>query len=191
MRLLRVMTKGGEAELSRVEEWRIEYVIASLLFFFFSSRRRHTRLQDWSSDVCSSDLSTTRGNCSSGGSSSMPTRRACSIPAAPSRAAVACWRWWSPSVCRSGARANRGWLQIGRAACRGRGEISGGAGLFKKKKKNEIHLECMKDKIIVLFIVKTENFVSGVDSVQTRLTMDQCLLLESGLLSLVSETHTY
>src|SRR5256885_11215512 len=29
--------------------------------FFFSSRRRHTRLQgDWSSDVCSSDLSTWR-----------------------------------------------------------------------------------------------------------------------------------
>src|SRR2546426_7065684 len=29
-------------------------------FFFFSSRRRHTRLQgDWSSDVCSSDLSRT------------------------------------------------------------------------------------------------------------------------------------
>src|SRR5205807_4063261 len=28
-----------------------------LEFFFFSSRRRHTRLQDdWSSDVCSSDL---------------------------------------------------------------------------------------------------------------------------------------
>src|ERR1022692_2463897 len=34
--------------------------IAALAFccFFFSSRRRHTRLQgDWSSDVCSSDLS--------------------------------------------------------------------------------------------------------------------------------------
>src|SRR2546426_9250959 len=30
----------------------------SWIFFFFSSRRRHTRLQgDWSSDVCSSDLS--------------------------------------------------------------------------------------------------------------------------------------
>src|SRR6266850_1687877 len=29
-----------------------------IVFFFFSSRRRHTRLQgDWSSDVCSSDLS--------------------------------------------------------------------------------------------------------------------------------------
>src|SRR5258706_7763440 len=30
----------------------------SVVFFFFSSRRRHTRLvSDWSSDVCSSDLS--------------------------------------------------------------------------------------------------------------------------------------
>src|SRR5215469_899605 len=30
----------------------------SSFFFFFSSRRRHTRsLRDWSSDVCSSDLS--------------------------------------------------------------------------------------------------------------------------------------
>src|SRR3712207_7798242 len=29
-----------------------------VLFFFFSSRRRHTRYwRDWSSDVCSSDLS--------------------------------------------------------------------------------------------------------------------------------------
>src|SRR5438034_8192709 len=35
----------------------ILYVV--LFFFFFSSRRRHTRsLCDWSSDVCSSDLST-------------------------------------------------------------------------------------------------------------------------------------
>src|SRR5882724_12327401 len=32
--------------------------ISQLLLFFFSSRRRHTRcLSDWSSDVCSSDLS--------------------------------------------------------------------------------------------------------------------------------------
>src|SRR5688500_19626703 len=31
---------------------------------FFSSRRRHTRLQgDWSSDVCSSDLTTGRRKC--------------------------------------------------------------------------------------------------------------------------------
>src|SRR5437016_7552338 len=33
-------------------------LFAILVFFFFSSRRRHTRLvSDWSSDVCSSDLS--------------------------------------------------------------------------------------------------------------------------------------
>src|SRR5260370_11757493 len=33
-----------------------------LLCFFFSSRRRHTRFKcDWSSDVCSSDLSGARG----------------------------------------------------------------------------------------------------------------------------------
>src|SRR5262245_54002129 len=32
-----------------------------MCFFFFSSRRRHTRcLSDWSSDVCSSDLATSR-----------------------------------------------------------------------------------------------------------------------------------
>src|SRR5437016_7368420 len=31
-------------------------------FFFFSSRRRHTRLvSDWSSDVCSSDLTLPKG----------------------------------------------------------------------------------------------------------------------------------
>src|SRR5204863_2811281 len=31
--------------------------ISFFFFFFFSSRRRHTRsLRDWSSDVCSSDL---------------------------------------------------------------------------------------------------------------------------------------
>src|SRR3712207_4105203 len=36
----------------------IELLRIFLIFFFFSSRRRHTRsLCDWSSDVCSSDLS--------------------------------------------------------------------------------------------------------------------------------------
>src|SRR5690606_40532294 len=35
------------------------------LSFFFSSRRRHTRFsRDWSSDVCSSDLSTAAVNAS-------------------------------------------------------------------------------------------------------------------------------
>src|SRR5690349_23436369 len=32
-------------------------MVSCIFFFFFSSRRRHTRsLRDWSSDVCSSDL---------------------------------------------------------------------------------------------------------------------------------------
>src|SRR5699024_11924326 len=34
------------------------YLLPTVDFFFFSSRRRHTRSKrDWSSDVCSSDLS--------------------------------------------------------------------------------------------------------------------------------------
>src|SRR3546814_1332546 len=38
-------------------------VFIMFFFFFFSSRRRHTRLRisDWSSDVCSSDLSRDNG----------------------------------------------------------------------------------------------------------------------------------
>src|SRR5690606_40393314 len=36
-------------------------------FFFFSSRRRHTRFsRDWSSDVCSSDLSSPSGRAHRG-----------------------------------------------------------------------------------------------------------------------------
>src|SRR5438128_9246228 len=35
----------------------VHIVLLSFSFFFFSSRRRHTRCyRDWSSDVCSSDL---------------------------------------------------------------------------------------------------------------------------------------
>src|SRR5256886_5020936 len=36
--------------------------VVVLFFFFFSSRRRHTRFDcDWSSDVCSSDLTVSGG----------------------------------------------------------------------------------------------------------------------------------
>src|SRR5689334_24664940 len=38
-------------------------VIFFCFFFFFSSRRRHTRWNcDWSSDVCSSDLTINKGD---------------------------------------------------------------------------------------------------------------------------------
>src|SRR5207245_5943195 len=44
-------------------EFHLILVILFFFFFFFSSRRRHTRCyRDWSSDVCSSDLSIVRGN---------------------------------------------------------------------------------------------------------------------------------
>src|SRR5206468_4471129 len=39
------------------------YCNLTFFFFFFSSRRRHTRSdRDWSSDVCSSDLSVNLAN---------------------------------------------------------------------------------------------------------------------------------
>src|SRR5206468_9356948 len=54
----------------------------SSLFFFFSSRRRHTRSdRDWSSDVCSSDLTRRLSGCelriaeSAGVSAAWPARR--------------------------------------------------------------------------------------------------------------------
>src|SRR5207237_7034806 len=49
-----------------------------LFYFFFSSRRRHTRFKcDWSSDVCSSDLSfrlSARTPCASSQVSFIPRR---------------------------------------------------------------------------------------------------------------------
>src|SRR5690606_40912711 len=46
-----------------------------LCFFFFSSRRRHTRFsRDWSSDVCSSDLSL-RNGCAAPASLEAPRAR--------------------------------------------------------------------------------------------------------------------
>src|SRR3989475_5981161 len=44
---------------------RLECYLFSIVFFFFSSRRRHTRFDcDWSSDVCSSDLTSSSYNAS-------------------------------------------------------------------------------------------------------------------------------
>src|SRR5262249_57311735 len=78
--------------------------------FFFSSRRRHTRLvSDWSSDVCSSDLS--------------PVGREFKdiIGIAPGYGAGV------GSVLHAGQHANLLQCEIGRASCRERVEISVGA----------------------------------------------------------------
>src|SRR5256885_11781254 len=56
----RVQGAGKEGAEKGGYRWR--YVLEWVFLFFFSSRRRHTRLQgDWSSDVCSSDLSAVYG----------------------------------------------------------------------------------------------------------------------------------
>src|SRR6266498_1652711 len=52
---------GPRDELARRQAWKAEDLLELEDFhelpFFFSSRRRHTRCgRDWSSDVCSSDL---------------------------------------------------------------------------------------------------------------------------------------
>src|SRR5258706_8066686 len=48
----------GVAKLREDRAGSLLRAAANRCFFFFSSRRRHTRLvSDWSSDVCSSDLS--------------------------------------------------------------------------------------------------------------------------------------
>src|SRR5260221_7582042 len=55
------MSTVGESKLSDCSNGpflQTSRFSVSFCFFFFSSRRRHTRsLCDWSSDVCSSDLS--------------------------------------------------------------------------------------------------------------------------------------
>src|SRR5690349_24930879 len=72
--------------------------------FFFSSRRRHTRsLRDWSSDVCSSDLTALTSLPAAPPSATLPPPRG--KPA--TRPLSVRWRW-----------------QIGRASCRERVWIS-------------------------------------------------------------------
>src|SRR5690242_21942080 len=95
----------------------------SLFFFFFSSRRRHTRLTcDWSSDVCSSDLEAA-------------LRRLETLLALVEGwvdavvAAAAGDRMPGADALREASRRR----QIGRASCRERVEISGGAVSLKKK----------------------------------------------------------
>src|SRR5438045_9612699 len=92
--------------------------------FFFSSRRRHTRcLSDWSSDVCSSDL--------------LPQRVRFRLEQRRFRAHLDRFVL-RPDLQRDvdsepAFDLHNDWLEIGRASCRERVEISGGAGTVKKK----------------------------------------------------------
>src|SRR5204862_5404074 len=99
---------------------------------FFSSRRRHTiSLRDWSSDVCSSDLTPMPGNCGFNKEPAAFCETFESGPVAGGRSGdLDPTRW---SVGRSSPDPfptieNRAFaVKIGRASCRERGYDGGGA----------------------------------------------------------------
>src|SRR5690242_20962818 len=84
-------------------------------FFFFSSRRRHTRLTcDWSSDVCSSDLASSRGEAQA------PDRRRWRSPQRRQARRGAVERRWSSARAAEQEREATRSQEIGRASCRER-----------------------------------------------------------------------
>src|SRR5262249_58393633 len=94
-------------------------------FFFFSSRRRHTRLvSDWSSDVCSSDLSL-RQAVDRVDLRLTPLHRAKTGAVAEEDAAGDVGRGDPAPV--AGEADAPDLVQIGRASCRERGEVWVGA----------------------------------------------------------------
>src|SRR5262249_56471920 len=104
-------------------------VLVTCYFFFFSSRRRHTRLvSDWSSDVCSSDLLIVVLKFRMHGAELQHLDQAVVEAIAP-----------LPEQHRSRAVEfdQQGDGQIGRASCRERGKVWGGAGDVKKKRGRE------------------------------------------------------
>src|SRR5699024_11813111 len=100
-----------------------------VFLFFFSSRRRHTRSKrDWSSDVCSSDLSASSSNAMIAMAVAM---LGVFVPLLPA-IGVGIWGAVVGSLTLTllaGALALvGGTVKIGRASCREGGRESGGAG---------------------------------------------------------------
>src|SRR5699024_11879725 len=90
-------------------------------FFFFSSRRRHTRSKrDWSSDVCSSDLTPTArsGVTLRPEVPSASTAVAATIVGTPPKSAP----HTGTASTATTAPPSRSTAKIGRASCRERGE---------------------------------------------------------------------
>src|SRR5437879_13446988 len=101
--------------------------------FFFSSRRRHTRyIGDWSSDVCSSDLDLTVGV---GGSGSQLVVSNSGTVAAGTNVILGFFPAISSSnrLTVDGGTLRATNVQIGRASCRERVEISGVEGGVKTR----------------------------------------------------------
>src|SRR5207302_3761330 len=105
-------------------------------FFFFSSRRRHTRFsRDWSSDVCSSDLARRESMTSVPDSSPQRTRRPPDRQSRDRRSAILllCVLGVIHGGELAGAQEPSAPQEIGRASCRERVEVAGGAGAGEKK----------------------------------------------------------
>src|SRR2546430_4514656 len=94
----------------------------TLSFFFFSSRGRHTRFDcDWSSDVCSSDLSfVARTNESRGRLARIPPRNDSAPPRAYTLAVSKKLIPTSNAFATHASAWSRSTPQIGRASCRER-----------------------------------------------------------------------
>src|SRR5260221_10968771 len=91
-----VSTFASERSLTNIVSLTIlqcSYFSVCFFFFFFSSRRRHTRsLCDWSSDVCSSDLSRRDGAEGADRRDDLPRRLDCSVAGrAQSRPSTTGW----------------------------------------------------------------------------------------------------
>src|SRR5207253_7957671 len=106
---------------------------------FFSSRRRHTRWpRDWSSDVCSSDLSPSRGLLPFAGDKPRPSsagdkpRPTTLLRALGSAGGFLDEDLELPVVLHAGRQREVG-EEIGRASCRERVGRGGGEGGWKEK----------------------------------------------------------
>src|SRR5207245_8261440 len=105
-----------------------------LVFFFFSSRRRHTRCyRDWSSDVCSSDLSLVTVLTAT---VPLVVRAQTGAPVPPPTAPARQHRQRRerhPELMRALRTLQRAKTEIGRASCRARGTNAERAGVGEKK----------------------------------------------------------
>src|SRR5262249_56740677 len=101
--------------------------VSTIVFFFFSSRRRHTRLvSDWSSDVCSSDLTAAKADFAQfrdAGYDAYLVR-----PVRPQSLLT----HMGVSTVEGGATS-----EIGRASCREKCRCGGAPEPLKEKEKNE------------------------------------------------------
>src|SRR3712207_9317120 len=102
-----------------------------MFFNFFSSRRRHTRYwRDWSSDVCSSDLGYPQVGAAWVNTGALLARWNAAFALAERR--VKGVTVDLHSLTPAGSPTAGAMVEIGRASCRGRVEISGVAGSLKK-----------------------------------------------------------